>query len=45
MRRYIKGLGFVALAGLVAAGILGAEAAKAGGAGRPQSMGFKEIQG
>ena len=30
MRRYIKGLGFVALAGLVAAGILGAEAAKAG---------------
>lgn len=30
MRRYIKGLGFVALAGLVAAGILGPEAAKAG---------------
>lgn len=30
MRRYIKGLGFVALAGLVAAGILGPKAAKAG---------------
>jgi iron(III) transport system substrate-binding protein len=30
MRRYIKGLGFVALAGLVAAGILGPNAAKAG---------------
>ena len=30
MRRYIKGLGFVALAGLEAAGILGPKAAKAG---------------
>ena len=30
MRRYIKGFGFVALAGLVAAGILGPKAAKAG---------------
>ena len=30
MRRYIKGLGLVALAGLAVVGILGVEAAKAG---------------